>query len=292
MDIPVVSGNGITIEKAANKEQVSIKVNTSVVALKSDLTSYAKTSDLASYVKTATLNTTLEDYVKTTSLNTILAGWKPTYSSVTANPSGPGTTSLTKIEIDGTVYTIPSGSSGITIPSGTSATAMLFGDNTWKEPIKINGGTFESKAGKTIYAPETSPIMSLTTPSRAKYYSIKTRGNTTPRYECPNDNIPELLTLSTSVSNTSYTISYDIRYCQSVVILATTPNDILTATINPRVAESLTSVGTGGVFLASQNHQMTITWSFVERTNMEAQTKFTVNGHSTSVKRLYVALQY
>lgn len=213
-------------------------------------------------------------------------------SDVTANPSGAGTTSLTKIEINGTVYTIPSGSSGITIPSGTSATAMLFGDNTWKEPIKINGGTFKSKAGRTIYAPETSPTMSLTTPNRAKYYSIKTRGNTTPRYECPNDNIPELLTLSTSVSNTSYTISYDIRYCQSVVILATTPNDILTATINPRVAESLTSVGTGGVFLASQSHQCTVKWSFVERTNMEAQTKFTVTGHSASVKRLYVALQY
>lgn len=213
-------------------------------------------------------------------------------SDVTANPSGAGTTSLTKIEIDGTVYSIPSGSSGITIPSGTSATAMLFGDNTWKEPIKINGGTFKSKTGGTIYAPEATPIMSLTTPSRAKFYSVYSRGNNTPRYECPNDNIPALLTLSTSVSNTSYTISYDIRYCQSVVFLATTPNDILTATINPRVAESLTSVGTGGVFLASQNHQITIKWSFVERTNMEAQTKFTVTGHSTSVKRLYVALQY
>ena len=55
LDIPVVSGNGITIEKAADKEQVVIKVNTSVVALKSDLTSYAKTSDLAGYVKTADL---------------------------------------------------------------------------------------------------------------------------------------------------------------------------------------------------------------------------------------------
>lgn len=78
LDIPVVSGNGITIEKAANKEQVVIKVNTSIVALKSDLTSYAKASDLASYVKTATLNTTLEDYVKTASLNTILAGYVET----------------------------------------------------------------------------------------------------------------------------------------------------------------------------------------------------------------------
>lgn len=78
LDIPVVPGNGITIEKAANKEQIMVKVNTSVVALKSDLTSYAKASDLASYVKTATLNTTLEDYVKTASLNTILAGYVKT----------------------------------------------------------------------------------------------------------------------------------------------------------------------------------------------------------------------
>ena len=78
LDIPVVSGNGITIEKAADKEQVVVKVNTSVVALKSDLTSYAKTSDLASYVKTATLNTTLEDYVKTASLTTTLAGYVKT----------------------------------------------------------------------------------------------------------------------------------------------------------------------------------------------------------------------
>ena len=78
LDIPVAPGNGITIEKAANKEQVVVKVNTSVVALKSDLTSYAKTSDLASYVKTATLNTTLEDYVKTTSLTTTLAGYAKT----------------------------------------------------------------------------------------------------------------------------------------------------------------------------------------------------------------------
>lgn len=78
LDIPVVYGNGITIEKAADKEQVVVKVNTSVVALKSDLTSYAKTSDLASYVKTATLNTTLQDYVKTASLNTILAGYVKT----------------------------------------------------------------------------------------------------------------------------------------------------------------------------------------------------------------------
>ena len=78
LDIPVIPGNGITIEKAANKEQIVVKVNTSVVALKSDLTSYAKTSDLASYVKTATLNTTLESYVKTASLTTILAGYVKT----------------------------------------------------------------------------------------------------------------------------------------------------------------------------------------------------------------------
>ena len=83
LDIPVVPGNGITIEKAADKEQIVVKVNTSVVALKSDLTSYAKTSDLASYVKTATLNTTLADYVKTASLTTTLADYVKTASLTT-----------------------------------------------------------------------------------------------------------------------------------------------------------------------------------------------------------------
>lgn len=78
LDIPIVSGNGITIEKVANKEQITVKVNTSIVALKSDLTSYAKTTDLASYVKTTTLNTTLEDYVKTATLNTTLEDYVKT----------------------------------------------------------------------------------------------------------------------------------------------------------------------------------------------------------------------
>lgn len=78
LDIPIVSGNGITIEKVANKEQITVKVNTSIVALKSDLTSYAKTTDLASYVKTTTLNTTLESYVKTATLNTTLEDYAKT----------------------------------------------------------------------------------------------------------------------------------------------------------------------------------------------------------------------
>lgn len=68
LDIPIVPGNGINIDKVANKEQVAVKVDTDVVAVKSDLTLYAKTSDLNSYVKTTTLNTTLADYAKTTDL--------------------------------------------------------------------------------------------------------------------------------------------------------------------------------------------------------------------------------
>ena len=66
LDIPIVATNGVTIDKVVNKEQVAIKVDTSVVALKSDLTLYAKTSDLVNYVKTTTLNTTLANYAKTT----------------------------------------------------------------------------------------------------------------------------------------------------------------------------------------------------------------------------------
>lgn len=68
LDIPIVPGKGIIIDKVADKEQVEAKVDPSVVALKSDLALYAKTSDLDSYVKTTTLNTTLADYAKTTDL--------------------------------------------------------------------------------------------------------------------------------------------------------------------------------------------------------------------------------
>ena len=78
LDIPIVSGNGITIDKVAGKEQIEIKINTTIVALKSDLTSYAKTSDLTNYVKTATLNTILENYVKTATLNTTLEDYVKT----------------------------------------------------------------------------------------------------------------------------------------------------------------------------------------------------------------------
>ena len=56
LDIPVIPGNGITIEKAANKEQIVVKVNTSVVALKSDLTSYAKTVDVVEKTQVGAAN--------------------------------------------------------------------------------------------------------------------------------------------------------------------------------------------------------------------------------------------
>ena len=46
LDIPIVPGKGIIIDKVADKEQVEAKVDTAVVALKSDLTPYAKTVDV------------------------------------------------------------------------------------------------------------------------------------------------------------------------------------------------------------------------------------------------------
>lgn len=46
LDIPIVPGKGIIIDKVADKEQVEAKVDTSFVALKSDLTPYAKTVDV------------------------------------------------------------------------------------------------------------------------------------------------------------------------------------------------------------------------------------------------------
>ena len=51
------------------------------------------------------------------------------------------------------------------IPTGTSPNAMMFGDGTWREPVKINGGNFKDYAGSTngtvtpdgIYAPINTP---------------------------------------------------------------------------------------------------------------------------------------
>ena len=137
-------------------------------------------------------------------------------SDVTANPSGSGTTSLTKIEIDGTVYTIPSGSSGITIPSGTSATAMLFGDNTWKEPIKINGETFKSKAGGSIYAPTSTPsFFSDARTNMTTAFCTFTKGQTTPTFLAPSNLVNRyVLETHAKIGNgteVSWTINYGLK---------------------------------------------------------------------------------
>ena len=61
----------------------------------------------------------------------------------------------------GNDLTLP-GSSGTLahIPAGTTASSMLFGDNTWGTPVTINGNTFKSMAGDSIYAPTSTPSFS------------------------------------------------------------------------------------------------------------------------------------
>lgn len=144
-------------------------------------------------------------------------------SDVTANPSGAGTTSLTKIEINGTVYTIPGGSSGITIPSGTSATAMLFGDNTWKEPIKINERTFKSKAGATIYAPTSKP-----TGTGIKYIAFDNSNNPNffKAYELA---VSETILTSSLAKNQSFN-TIDLYKMSSVTFVAVKPDGGCSAT--------------------------------------------------------------
>lgn len=56
LDIPIVPGKGIIIDKVADKEQVEAKVDTAVVALKSDLTPYAKTVDVVEKTQVGAAN--------------------------------------------------------------------------------------------------------------------------------------------------------------------------------------------------------------------------------------------
>ena len=46
-------------------------------------------------------------------------------------------------------------SGGSSLPSGGTSTDVLWGNSVWATPVSINGNTFRSQAGKTIYAPIT-----------------------------------------------------------------------------------------------------------------------------------------
>ena len=102
------------------------------------------------------------------------------------------------------------------IPTGTSATAMLFGDNTWKEPIKINGETFKSKAGGSIYAPTSTPsFFSDARTNMTTAFCTFTKGQTTPTFLAPSNLVNRyVLETHAKIGNgteVSWTINYGLK---------------------------------------------------------------------------------
>lgn len=101
------------------------------------------------------------------------------------------------------------------IPTGTSATAMMFGDGTWKEPITINGETFKSKGG-SIYAPISTPeFYSNAQTNMTTAFCTFTKGASAPTFLAPSNLVNRyVLETHAKIGNgneVSWTINYGLR---------------------------------------------------------------------------------
>lgn len=101
------------------------------------------------------------------------------------------------------------------IPTGTSATAMMFGDGTWKEPITINGETFKSKGG-SIYAPISTPeFYSNAQTNMTTAFCTFTKGASAPTFLAPSNLVNRyVLQTHAKISNgteVSWTINYGLK---------------------------------------------------------------------------------
>lgn len=110
------------------------------------------------------------------------------------------------------------GSSGTLahIPAGTTASSMLFGDNTWGTPVTINGNTFKSMAGKSIYAPTSTPeFYSNAQTNMTTAFCTFTKGQTTPTFLAPSSLVNRyVLQTHTKIGNgteVSWTINYGLK---------------------------------------------------------------------------------
>lgn len=117
----------------------------------------------------------------------------------------------------GNDLTLP-GSSGTLahIPAGTTASSMLFGDNNWQTPVTINGNTFKSMAGKSIYAPTSTPeFYSNAQTNMTTAFCTFTKGQTTPTFLAPSSLVNRyVLETHAKIGNgteVSWTINYGLK---------------------------------------------------------------------------------
>ena len=123
----------------------------------------------------------------------------------------------TKVDMSG------GGDSGGSLPSGGTTNKVLFGDSSWIEPVIINGSTFRSKAGSTIYAPTSKP-----TGTGIKYIAFDNLNNPNffRAYELALSKI--ILTSSLAQNKTFQTI--DLYKMSSVTFVAVKPDGGCSAT--------------------------------------------------------------
>lgn len=200
-------------------------------------------------------------------------------NQVEGNPAEAGTVDLTKLQVGSTIYNVPSGGGNINLPDGTelaNSRKILFGDNTWKTAMRVNGSYFNEMANKLIFAP-TSVYFSNYRESKLICHEVIRRGESAPSYESVLDNAEDYITVTTSLkANTSYTVSLDLRCCTSVTfVILKNDGGLITTTMN---ASTLAKIGTdfdGSIGLFSDSARTYIKIKYVARTGGGYDTQIT-----------------
>lgn len=102
------------------------------------------------------------------------------------------------------------------IPTGTAASSILFGDNNWQTPVTINGNTFKSMAGKSIYAPTSTPeFYSNAQTNMTTAFCTFTKGANAPTFLAPSSLVNRyVLETHAKIGNgteVSWTINYGLK---------------------------------------------------------------------------------
>ena len=137
----------------------------------------------------------------------------------------------TKVDISG------GGDSGGSLPSGGTTSKVLFGDSTWVEPVMINGSTFRSKAGSTIYAPTSKP-----TGTGIKYIAFDASNN--PNFFKAYELALSGIILTSSLSQNKSFDTIDLYKMSSVTFVAVKPDGGCSAiTLNNSAIKGFSDTG-------------------------------------------------
>lgn len=152
------------------------------------------------------------------------------------------------------------------IPDGAIASSMLFGDNNWQTPVTINGNTFKSMAGDSIYAPTSTPsFFSNAQNYGATAFCTFIKGQTAPTFldssSLVNRYVRQAHTKIGSATEVSWTINYGLKANFTSFTIGTSHKDGRRVMKTCNVTDFLHSIGDSYVDVsgASSNFQFRIT---------------------------------